>query len=447
MRILESYLNEYKQSNLTQDERRSISNKMFKYIIGSCFKKMRRRAFEWPSSFMIGSLTLIDLRHVAAFPSIAIKPDRRLSTFLDSTTSTEDEHSSKQTFGQWVMAYHPSKSLDKLPSLDDFLTPASGPSDYQFDGKIAAVFHDLLLSSVYAYLCLMKQLDHYIRKESENNIRKYVGPFSNAVRIFYLVSHSNAMKAYFTYVGLPLIYPTHQASAYHKSQVDGIIYKQLGWDRDEVAPEANSGEHEEDSKPEENYVEDFKENDARSTYRRSFMSFVDHHAGLRLLERRSVYLPADETIKLSLIAVKDPSLYYLPWEEMERVIHKMCQDFRPTTSNLVQVEGQDIINKIKEHLKKIERFDNNVITSFKTLLLIHNENKQLVDSQYPSFPACIHCESSLAAILCQLHSFQGDSESDLRELFQACPFLTLIFLHSLTCDTAHGYYRGHSPQV
>jgi hypothetical protein len=142
------------------------------------------------------------------------------------------------------------------------------------------------------------------------------------------------------------------------------------------------------------------------------MSFVDHYAGLCLLERRSFHLPVGETIKLSLIAVKDPSLYYLPWEEMERVIRKMCQDFRSTTSNLVQVEGQDIINKIKEHLE-IERSDNNVINSFKTLLLIHNQNKQLVDSQYPSFPACIHCESSLATILCQLHSFQGDSESDL----------------------------------
>jgi hypothetical protein len=81
MRILESYLNEYKQSNSTE-ERHSISNKMFKYIIGSCFKKMRRRAFGWFSSFMIWSLTSIEFSLVSAFPSIAIKPDRRLSTFL-----------------------------------------------------------------------------------------------------------------------------------------------------------------------------------------------------------------------------------------------------------------------------------------------------------------------------------------------------------------------------
>ena len=158
MRILESYLNEYRQSN--SEERFSISNKMSKYIIGSCFKKMCRRAFDWPSSFMIGSLTLIDWSLVPQSPSIAIKPDGRLSTFLGTTTGAEDKPSS--TFGEWVMNYHPSQSRDNLPSLDAFLTLASGPSDYQFDGKIAAIFHNLLLSSVYAYLCLMKHLDRYI---------------------------------------------------------------------------------------------------------------------------------------------------------------------------------------------------------------------------------------------------------------------------------------------
>lgn len=163
------------------------------------------------------------------------------------------------------------------------------------------------------------------------------------------------------------------------------------------------------------------------------MSFIDHYAGLRLLERRSFYLPSDEKIKLSLIAVKDPALRYFPWEEMESVIHKTCQDFTSSTTNPVQVGGQDTINKIREHLRKTDGSTNNsAIVSFNTLLRYHETNKQLVDSQYPPFPACIHCESSLAAILCQLHGTGIQNNSDLHELFQACPFLTLIiFLHSL----------------
>jgi hypothetical protein len=39
---------------------------------------------------------------------------------------------------------------------------------------------------------------------------------------------------------------TYRGSAYYKKQVDRIIYKQLDWDWDEVAPETNSGEDEED---------------------------------------------------------------------------------------------------------------------------------------------------------------------------------------------------------
>ena len=50
------------------------------------------------------------------------------------------------------------------------------------------------------------------------------------------------------------------------------------------------------------------------------MSFVDHYAGLRILERQSIALLADENIKLSLIGIKHPTLYYHLWEEMEKVI-------------------------------------------------------------------------------------------------------------------------------
>ena len=270
-------------------------------------------------------------------------------------------------------------------------------------------------------------------KVDEENFQNYVGPFSNTILILYLVSHSNAMKAYFTYVKLPLTYPTYQASSYYKYEVDRFIidiYTRMGWDKegimlvanddgdgDEIMPGAYDNGDGEDSIPQENYVEDFKENDAWSIYRRSIMSFIDHHAALRLLQRRSLRLLADERIELSLIAVKQPpALRYFPWEEMERVIHKTCQDFRSTTPN--PVEGQDMINKIEEHLHRIEISDHKVILSFKTLLEIHDKNEQRIDSQYPFLKACIHCESSLAAILRYLHSIDN---SDLRELFQACP--------------------------
>lgn len=432
MSILETYLNEFRRLS-SQKERDSISNKMTKYLIGSCFKKMCRRAFDWPSSCMIGSLTSTDWRSDAPkFPSgIAIKPDARLSKFLRTATSSTEGGS---TFGEWVMTYHPFKSGDNLPSLDDFLNFALGPSEYEFDGKIADIFLDLFLSSVYAYLSLMKRLRHYIKAKDQKNIQKCVGPFSNAIRIFYLVSHSNAMKVYFAHTSAPLAYPSPQASVFYKHRVDSIICKQLGWGREDVVPEDNRDWDEdwEDREREENYVEDFKlkDPDIRLIYRRSFMSFVDHYAALRLLERRSLYLPKDEAIKLSLVAVKDPAPRYFPWEEMEKVILKTCQDFRgSTTSSHVQVrvEGQDMIDKIKEHLGKNKSSENTAIKPFITLLQLHDRGIQLVDSQYPSFPACIHCESSLAAILYQLHSSPGqDGPSDLHNLFQVCPFLTRL---------------------
>ena len=134
---------------------------MLKYIIGSCFKKMHRRAFHWALAIMIGCLNSVnsDDLHVTPFSPVAIKSDYGLSIFL-GTTIDDSPGSNKQTFGQWVMTYHPSKSLADLPSLNDFLTSTSGPSDYLFDQNRAAVFHTLLLSSLYAYLCLSMQLFH-----------------------------------------------------------------------------------------------------------------------------------------------------------------------------------------------------------------------------------------------------------------------------------------------
>ena len=316
------------------------------------------------------------------------------------------------------MTYHPDrdKRQNELPSLDDFLTPASGSSNYQFDQNIARVFHSLLLSSLYAYLCLMEQLLQSTKTAKEEQIRRNVGSFSNAVRILYFVSHSNAMKAYFTLVGLPLLYPAYRDSGYYKNQLRYAIHTKLNLP---IMLEAyDYGDR--DSDPQENYVEDFKENNALSIYRRSFMSFVDYYASLRILERRCSRLPADTTIKLSLFAVRHPKIYYFPWEEMEKVILKTCQDFRSTTTSN-PVEGQDMINKIKGHLDRSEgsRTSDKVIDSFKTLLMMHRYEQILNLQPYPLFPASIHCEAFLAAILCQL--LDSVNNLELHKLFQACP--------------------------
>ena len=88
MGILESYLNEYK-SGLTEDEQRFISNRMFKYIIGSCFKKMNRRASDWRSACMIHNLTLFSKVSFRADigDDVTANPDPRLSKFLAAPES------------------------------------------------------------------------------------------------------------------------------------------------------------------------------------------------------------------------------------------------------------------------------------------------------------------------------------------------------------------------
>jgi hypothetical protein len=435
MRILESYLNEYKKT--TKDEQKIISNKMLKYIIGSCLKKMLRRAFNWMSTSMIGTLTKYATASewglLPPFRPQVIKSDSKLSSFLKSTIE-ENPGKNNETFGDWVMTYKPPNCLEITPSsFDHFLTLASGSSgdSYEFNLNIASIFHILLLSSLYAYLCLMKQLKHSLGNADEKEIRKNGGRFCNAIRIFYLVSHSNVMKAYFTCVRLPFDHPKFENHSYFSSFMDKAIHSQLGWT--ELGEKSDS----EDIGVDEGVS---KDSDVRAVYRGSLMSFVDHYAALRLLERRSIRLPAEEMIKLSLIAVKSPKLYYFPWDDLVKVIEKTCEDFRSTsTSDSGPVESEDMINKITKHIAEImaRHTDtgnkdstselNNVILAFNTLLNLNKTNSKLERTQYPPFTACIHCESSLAAVIYHLHGIQvlsnSESNRDLLKLFPASPSL------------------------
>jgi hypothetical protein len=417
IKTIESYLNEYKQSDLSAQ--RTMSNAMMKYIIVSCWKKMNRRAFSRIPLSMIGVLTFLK-GYNTTFPDVQIttNPDPRLVEHL--TIVLQDG----QSFGQSWLKFHPSQNLD--PNyLDDFTTLASGTSQYIFDRKISIIFLDLLLCSLYGYLCTLERLQHYIKEKNKEETMKYLGHFDNAIRTLYVVSHSNAMKTYFAHARLGIVSHQDVLHRLHVYFAMNTIYARQGWDPIYTGvgmQEAEVGEDENDEAEEDQNLQGFHFNGSKSEigslYRRTFMSFVDHIAGLRLLERRSIYLPPDESIKLSLLAVKHPSppSRYLPWGEMEKVIRKTCEVGSSTEP--IKVEGQGMIKKIKAHLDNVKDCPSlSAIQSFKTLVKFDEKGRKYCNLQYPRFESCVHCESSLAIILAMLHSTQDDS--NLRMLFQA----------------------------
>ena len=120
---------------------------------------------------------------------------------------------------------------------------------------------------------------------------------------------------------------------------------------------------------------------------------------------------------------------------MEKVI-ETCLDFHP--SNSLGCLG--IIAKIEERVLEMTNSTNNVILIFKTLLKLKNSKPVETQPTYPPFSACIHCESSLAAILCQLHgNWILSLNASLLKLFQASPFLHSSSLPDLW------YRSGTSP--
>ena len=414
MRIIESYLNEYKQGS-TELQRNLHSNIMLKYIVGSCFKKMSRRAFHWASSFMIKQLTDLKWESIPKFSPIPVKSDQRLADFL-RMKNPDIERDSDQSYGEWLMTFFSMSSSGSGPgSLDVFLTRVSGSpqATYDFDHSIAATFHNLLLSSLYFYLCSIARLK-YAKEESE--IRSSVGFLCNAIRLFFLVSQSNAMKAYFTHPSLPVYRPTKKISDYYTIELVKKIrsnFVKLGWDTQAIQTLVD-GDEDQDS-----YIDSFNDSpDAQFIYRKALMSFVDHYTGLLILQRRSTVLPADETIRLSLVAIRHPTLYYRSWEDMKTVINQTCKEFSTSDRPLDHLQ---VIQKIENTVTEFETNDktDGVILAFKALLI----NSQPSETQ-PIFKACIHCESSLIAILCMLHGLiksYPDLDQSLRDFFQASP--------------------------
>jgi hypothetical protein len=409
MGIIESFLNEYK-SGLTKDEKYSISSKMLKYIIGSCFKKIHRRAFSWRSTCMIYNLTNLSILRNSGFnpefPSdLTYNPDIRLIQILGTVIDPEDN----LTAGEWLVTFHPfNDNLDS--SLKTFLNLK--PGKFQ---DIAPIFFDLFISSLYAYLCLMKRIHSFIKDEQNTEIPKYFGQFSNAIRIFYYVTHSNAMKIYFT--GKHPLLNASLSRTYASSseqQVDNAIskvYERKDWkvSTPEVKDEEDKEDKDEEGKEEQ-----------EDLYRRSFMSFVDHYSSLRLLERRCLLLPSGESIKLSLMTATHLESRYLPWDVMERLIQETSLDGSTSGSS----DQEEMINKVKERILAIgDNSKDKVIKSFHALLAFGRPKKKSDPAKKwmnPSFHGSIHCESSLAAVLYQLHHDNGQ-ENDLSQILQACP--------------------------
>jgi hypothetical protein len=161
------------------------------------------------------------------------------------------------------------------------------------------------------------------------------------------------------------------------------------------------------------------------------MSFVDHLAALHLLEQRSIDIPSNELIELSLIAVKHSASHYFPWNYLKEAIRETCQN--GSADNPIQ--SKEMIIEIEEHIKKFGVTNTSkVIKNFHTLLA-HSHGKKAKPSShnYPRFLTTVHCESSLAAILCLLHD-DGQNNANLRKVFQACPSSRYSSSFFLTCD-------------
>ena len=93
------------------------------------------------------------------------------------------------------------------------------------------------------------------------------------------------MRAYFTFVQLLVNYLNSEFSTYYKSETMAAIHTKLhdlGWIKREMEVEDSNDN---DGDKEESYIEGSKGLDTTLVYRRALMSFVNHYAGLHILEQ------------------------------------------------------------------------------------------------------------------------------------------------------------------
>ena len=160
LETIRCYLNEYK--TLAEGQRKEISRIFVKFILTSCWPKMYRRVHSWPCLSLIMQLCAIDRDTIQFWSSqrepLPVQPDIALLNFLQSGW---DLYLPK------LLDHHPdvkARSTDTAPLPQKLLDAIISKGSYTYSTDVAIDFHNLLTSSLIAYVVRLDYVDRALRK-------------------------------------------------------------------------------------------------------------------------------------------------------------------------------------------------------------------------------------------------------------------------------------------
>lgn len=202
---------EYK--TLAEGQQKEISHIFLKFILTSCWPKMYCHVNSWPCLSLIMQLCTVDCDTIQFWSSqhepLSVQPDITLLSFLQSGW---DHYLPK------LLDHHPdvkAHSTNSAPLPQKLLDAIISKGSYTYSTDVAINFHNLLTSSLIAYVVHLDYVDRALQKLKGRGLPDSdsgtIGPLfdglSVAVQAVFALSHSKAMAAHMDMLSSSLRFP------------------------------------------------------------------------------------------------------------------------------------------------------------------------------------------------------------------------------------------------
>lgn len=160
-------------------------------------------------------------------------------------------------------------------------------------------------------------------------------------------------------------------------------------------------------------------------------TFVSHFLAKRALEQHCLKIPAEETVKIHIIATDRSLLRYPTWPVMNALIKDAVESSNAAGSgNITLDRAEDVAKKVEQRIYS-EKKQHKLLTAFRQMLSSKDPMQVLVTN----FPSGLHCEFILAAFL--LYPLEANPVKDERLLKIAEVLLSTCLVHPLDNQSSY----------
>ena len=422
--VVSDYLNQYHTATL--EDRLKLSNNFSRYLVLSCWRKLRRRMCHWAMISLVHSLFYLDEPTTQAISSTKVESPQLSASSADFRLAKLLSNLSPNSLNPVMETVRDNPSLRK--SIPNLLSKYKNTADKLYDHTTAIEFHSLFMAVLVTYARTLSLLQSASQSQasqsqasqsqaSQIQIERIIKSLVGCVRLLSRIISSDAFSTYLETLGrhnllsIPDERRREAATLFGKQNKIEVIH---GWgykpnteaNLTEMDKELDKELSEEDELYQITRQEISKRQLVWDVSRTWIKSLIDHFTAARILQHYRSSLPVDPDydMKIKIVIIQGPdSNLRMTWDNLASTIKDLVDKpyILPACSKSYRetFDPEHIITMLQEHvvnacdspqLVDSDRIPN-AIKLFHSLVM--NPSRQR------PFGGTVHCEAALAAVL------------------------------------------------